>query len=79
MPLHRVFKILFLCFLAAFALGCGSGSDDNFSNFQSFQNNDAPVRLRFQTVPQRAAGAPFGTLAPPLGQAPSNCRMSSIV
>ena len=62
MPLHRVFKILFLCFLAAFALGCGSGSDDNFSNFQSFQNNDAPVRLRFQTVPQRAAGTPFGTI-----------------
>ncbi|MCA9776194.1 MAG: hypothetical protein KC800_05735 [Candidatus Eremiobacteraeota bacterium] len=57
-----MFKILFLCFLAAFALGCGSGSDDNFSNFQSFQNNDAPVRLRFQTVPQRAAGSPFGTI-----------------
>ena len=62
MPLHRVFKILILCFLAAFALGCGSGSDDNFSNFQSFQNNDAPVRLRFQTGPQNsaAAGASIG-------------------
>jgi hypothetical protein len=61
MPLQRVFKILSVCFLATFVLGCGS-DDRDFPNFTSFQNADAPVRLEFQTVPQRAAGTPFGTI-----------------
>ena len=63
MPLHRVFKILSICFLAAFALGCGSDGDRTYPNFTSFQNNDAPVRLEFQTVPQRAAGSTFGPIS----------------
>jgi hypothetical protein len=62
MPLHRVFKFLSICFLAAFVLGCGS-DDRTYPNFTSFQNNDAPVRLQFQNVPQRAAGTNFGTIS----------------
>lgn len=58
MPLRRVFKILSVFFLAALALGCGSGGDDNYFIYQT-PASGTPARLEFQSVPQRAAGSTF--------------------
>lgn len=61
MPLRRVLSLFLLSFLAAVAIGCGS-DDETYSNFQSQQNFDAPVRLGFLNVPQRAAGTTFSPI-----------------
>jgi len=59
MPLTRVLRLLLISFVAACTFGCGNSSDNNFDLNQSFQNTDAPVRLAFLNVPQRAAGTTF--------------------
>lgn len=60
MPLKRVLTVFFLSLLAVSITACGSSSHD-YNLGQSYQNYDAPVRLAFLSVPQRAAGAPLNT------------------
>ena len=62
MPLQRVLSIFILSFIAALTIGCGNSSNDNVELNQSFQNFDAPVRLSFLNVAQRAAGTTFAPI-----------------
>lgn len=60
MPLRRVLSFFIASFIAILFVGCGSSSGtNNYPTFQTFQNADAPVRLSFVTLPQRAANSTF--------------------
>lgn len=62
MPLQRVLSIFILSFIATLTIGCGNSNNDNVELNQSFQNFDAPVRLSFLNVAQRAAGTIFAPI-----------------
>ena len=62
--LKRSILTLALCALALFMAGCDAGSTGEGNEFPptSFQNNDAPVRLAFQTAVARTAGTTFSPI-----------------